>query len=613
MQGSHHGSAPVPVGRADTSRFESKGGAGFRSAAFILSFLLACLGGPALAAPVTVDPALLDPAAEAANREFLRQQERDRQLRQIHEPQPDVRLQPALPAAGTGIPREESPCFRIEHIRLAGDESDRFQWALAQAGETGDGSVDLNLPQCLGATGINQIMRRVQNAIVARGFVTTRVLAQPQDLNAGQLELTLIPGRIHRIRMAPGADPDVTFWNSVPARAGDLLNLRDLEQALENFKRVPTATAGIQIVPAEGQDVRPGDSDLVIDWQQQTPLRLTLSVDDGGSDSTGKYQGSITASADHWLRLNDLFYASFQQDLGGGEDGERGSRGHSLHYSMPVGYWLLALSTSVNDYHQSVAGANQTYVYSGESDNSQLKVSRLMYRDAVRKTTVGLSGWTRASRNFIDDTEVQVQRRQMAGWELDASHREFIGQSALDLNIAYRRGTGAQDSLQAPEEYFDEGTSRPEIIVADTRFSLPFALADQSLRFSSLWRAQWNQTPLVPQDRFSIGGRYTVRGFDGESVLSAARGWLVRNDLGWQPGQWGQQWGQELYIGADYGEVSGQGQEWLLGTRLSGAVLGLRGSYRWFSYDIFAGGPIDKPDGFETASTTSGFTISASF
>ncbi|WP_301102652.1 ShlB/FhaC/HecB family hemolysin secretion/activation protein [Propionivibrio sp.] len=25
----------------------------------------------------------------------------------------------------------------------------------------------------------------------------------------------------------------------------------------------------------------------------------------------------------------------------------------------------------------------------------------------------------------------------------------------------------------------------------------------------------------MPQDRFSIGGRYTVRGFDGESVLMA--------------------------------------------------------------------------------------------
>lgn len=173
----------------------------------------------------------------------------------------------------------------------------------------------------------------------------------------------------------------------------------------------------------------------------------------------------------------------------------------------------------------------------------------------------------------------------------------------------HRRGTGAGDSLQVPEENFGEGTARPEIITADAQFSLPFTLASQPLRVTSLVRAQWNQTPLVPQDRFAIGSRYTVRGFDGESVLSADRGWLLRNDLGWQPGQWG----QELYLGVDYGQVSGPSSAGLLGTRLSGAALGVRGGYRQFAYDVFAGTPIERPDGFETASTSAGFSMSLSF
>lgn len=50
--------------------------------------------------------------------------------------------------------------------------------------------------------------------------------------------------------------------------------------------------------------------------------------------------------------------------------------------------------------------------------------------------------------------------------------------------------------------------------------------------YSGLIRAQWNRTPLTPQDRFAIGGRYTVRGFDGETSLMGERGWLLRNDIG---------------------------------------------------------------------------------
>lgn len=280
-----------------------------------------------------------------------------------------------------------------------------------------------------------------------------------------------------------------------------------------------------------------------------------------------------------------------------------------MHYSLPFGYWLLGFTTSRNQYHQSVAGASQTYIYSGESRNSDIKLSRLIYRDAVRKTTLSLRGWTRTSKNFIDDTEVEVQRRRMAGVDVGVSHREFIGAATLDASLNYRRGTGAFGSLPAPEEAFGEGASRPEIITADAQFNVPFILGEQRLRYTGAWRAQWNRTPLVPQDRFAIGGRYTVRGFDGESLLSAERGWLIRNDLGWPLAQSG----QELYLGVDHGEVSGASSRTLVGTRLTGAVLGLRGGFKGLAYDLFIGEPLKKPQGFQTTGGITGFNLNWSF
>ena len=123
----------------------------------------------------------------------------------------------------------------------------------------------------MGTAGISVVMKRIQNAIVARGYVTTRVLAKPQDLHSGVLTLTVIPGRIRAIRFAPGTDARATSWpDALAARPGDLLNLRDIEQALENFKRVPTVDADIQIAPADG-DAQPGESDLVIDGNNPRP------------------------------------------------------------------------------------------------------------------------------------------------------------------------------------------------------------------------------------------------------------------------------------------------------------------------------------------------------
>ena len=501
------------------------------------------------------------------------------------------------------LPTDETPCFAIDRIVFA-EGADDFLWALKAADRPGDSATG----RCLGAQGINRIMSRIQNAIIGRGYTTTRVLAEPQDLKTGTLALKIIPGRIRAIRFSDDSDSRANAWNAFPAKPGDLLNLRDIEQALENFKRVPTAEADIQITPAEA----PGESDVVITWKQSRPFRITLSANDGGGKTTGKYQGTATLSGDNLLALNDLFYVSYNHDLGGAERGQNGTDGHTWHYSLPFGYWLFALTSSNSSYRQAVAGINQTYIYSGKSTNHEAKLTRIVYRDATQKTALSLRGYLNTSHNFIDDAEVLVQERRTSGWEVGVNHRINLAtpsNASLELNAAYRQGTGAFDALAAPEEAFGEGTSRPRLWTADVDFSTPFSLLGQRFQYNVTWRGQWNRTPLVPQDRFSIGGRYTVRGFDGETILSAERGYLVRNDLGLALGESGQQ----LYIGLDYGRVGGQSADLLLGRSLAGGVIGLRGGAKGVSYDLFAGGPIHRPEGFPANHLVTGFNLTFTY
>ena len=561
--------------------------------------------------PIPVPP----PPQSNDAQEQRRAQDRDRALRERQEREVDVRLAAKPDATPALLPTSEAPCFVIREIdiRVPGGESKstaaQFRGYLDAA--SGADKTDAPIGRCLGAEGVSLVIKRVQNAVIARGYITTRVLAEPQDLQGGVLTLTVIPGRIHAIRFAETSDRRGNAWSALPAQSGDLLNLRDIEQALENFKRVPTAEADIQIEPASGPAAQPGQSDLVISYRQPFPFRLALSADDSGSRSTGRYQGGATLSYDNWWTLNDLFYVSLNRDLGGGTgaDGQRGTFGNTVHYSVPLGYWLIGATGSNSSYRQSVAGATQSYVYRGTSSNLEVKVSRLVYRDAARKTTLALRAFQRTSNNFIDDTEVEVQRRRVGGFEASVNHREFIGAGTLDANLAYKRGTGAFGSLPAPEEAFDEGTSRMRLTTADFAFNMPFKAFDQRLRYTGVLRAQFNHTRLTPQDRFAIGGRYTVRGFDGESSLSAERGWLLRNELSAALGGSG----QEVYAGLDYGRVGGPSSDLLVGKSLAGAVLGWRGGVKALQYDVFLGKPVSKPVGFKTASATAGFSLNYSF
>jgi len=537
---------------------------------------------------------------DTATQELLRQRERERVLREQLEVTPQARLPSAIQTLPERLPQNETPCFPIARIQLTGDDAAHFLWALKAA----DLADDPASGRCLGLAGINTVIKNIQNAIVARGFVTTHVLAAPQDLTTGNLDLTVMAGRIHGIRFADGTDARARVWNAVPFSRGDILNLHDIEQALENFKRVPTVEADIQIATAQGEDAEPGSSDVVITWQQRVPpLRFQFTLDDSGSKATGKLQGSATLSFDHMLTWNDLFYVNVNWDMFNGNT--KGTRGYTVHYSLPYGYWTLGATTSDYRYHQTVAGFSQNYVYSGTSKNAELRLSRLMYRGTTSKLALYVRGWVRRSNNFIDDTEIEVQRRRTGGWEVGTTHREYLGASTFDASVAYRRGTGAFQSIPAPEETFGEGTSRMRVVTANAQWVTPFRIGEKSLRYIGSWRAQWDRTPLVPQDHFSIGGRYTVRGFDGELTLLGERGWVVRNDIGIALGA-----DQELYLGADYGHVGGASVRWLLGNHLAGAVLGLRGGLYGFDWDVFVGKPITKPEGFKTNPLTAGFQLS---
>jgi hemolysin activation/secretion protein len=513
------------------------------------------------------------------------------------------------------LPLDEKPCFNIRSISLIGEASERFQWLLNHVDHTANGTDDIVIGHCLGTHGINVVLHRLQIALTQQGWVTTRVLVQPQELTSGDLQISVLPGRLGEIRLAPNAQgkiPEhVNLSTAFPSQSGDILNLYELEQGLENLRRVPTVDAELSIAPRPAETTNPKitTADVIVSWRQRMPLRLSLAADDSGVSSTGKYQGTTTLSYDNPFALNDLLYASYTRDLGGRDSGKRGLHASSAYYSIPFGFWLLSFNANDSQYYQTVAGANQNIVYAGASQNGEIKLSRLVYRDAYRKSTVSIKSWVRASQNYIDDTEVRVQRRRTAGWELGLNHREFIGSSTLDLSLNQRQGSGAFGARRAPEELFDEGTSRMRFTTTDIQLTTPFSLANQSLRYVGNVRAQWNQTLLVTQDRFLIGGRYSVRGFDGTNLLSADRGWLIRNEMALALGSSG----HESYIGIDHGEVSGRNSKKLIGTYLTGTVWGLRGSIKGLSYDLFVGSPLSKPDGFKTSHITTGFNLNWSY
>jgi len=529
--------------------------------------------------------------------EQRRVQEREAQLREQQEKTRDVRLN--APAAQTQrLPEQESPCFPIRQIELRGQDAGKFGWVLDQL--SGPQKDDSPLRKCVGAQGVGVLQQRAQEALVAKGFVTSRILVQPQDLSTGNLVFSVLPGTLHETLPDAGI-PQRTLRSAMPMREGDILNLRDIEQALENFQRVPTTQADIQIAPAS----TPDQSDLVIHHQTGVPLRASFSLDDSGSKSTGRYQASATLSWDNPLGLNDLFYISQGNDAQGGDPGPRGNQSNTLHYSLPWGYWAFGLTASDSSYYQTINGSALGTIYSGASGSTELKASRLVYRDASSKDTVYLKALERHSRNYINSAEILVQRRATALWELGLDHKVFVGQGTLQANVAYKRGTSDFDAIAAPEEASGTGTGRPSFWTADLGWSTPWTPWQLPLAYQANLRLQATDVALASPDRFGLGGRYTIRGFDGENSLSGDAGWLLRQDLQWSLGQTGAQ----LYVALDMGEVDGPNATGLSDRFMGGTALGWRIQTKKLQFDTFIGHPLHTPSTVRTSASTAGFSL----
>lgn len=251
-----------------------------------------------LFASVTVNTALAAGAPNTADMEEQNRHSRQEAIeRQAREGQQDVRLQKGQKTVDdTSLP-EEKTSFVVKTIKLDGDRSEMFPWAQEL--------LDQYQGRKIGMQGINLIVKRLTNALIDRGYITTRVMIPEQNLSSGELKLVLVPGIIHSIRFEDPATHG-NWRTAFPTRPGDLLNLRKLEQGLEQMKRVPSQDVDMKLVPGD----KPGETDVVITVKRSNPWKGVLSLDDSGIKATGKLQFAQTVSVDNLFNANDLFHIS---------------------------------------------------------------------------------------------------------------------------------------------------------------------------------------------------------------------------------------------------------------------------------------------------------------
>ncbi|MET0962207.1 MAG: ShlB/FhaC/HecB family hemolysin secretion/activation protein [Noviherbaspirillum sp.] len=402
----------------------------------------------------------------------------------------------------------------------------------------------------------------------------------------------MVEGTVGKIELEDGGKDSIRPGLVFPAE-GELFNLRDFEQGIEQVNRLSSNNACLDIQPGDA----PGASRVLIQNAPAFPLHAFLAADNHGSGSTGRNQVAAGITADRLLGLNELMIYAHRRAQPY-DRGRKASSSDSFTFILPVHYCTLSAAASQSGYTTTfLAPSGLPLRFRGDSDTFNLKLSRVVFRGQAGRATLGAGLVRKSTRNYLEGELLDVSGRRLTLLDLEANYSASLAGGALTLGLDYERGLPALGTLRNPDGLpADAPRAQFGKLLYQLGYYYPFRAAGMDAEVSASIASHRAQHTLYGSEQILIGGIYSVRGFSVNS-LSGDNGWYARNEIALRPtvSLAGQPPALRLYAGLDVGRVSNRAAG-NPGGRLAGLAVGVSGGWNRLSFDIFHARPLDKPD-----------------
>lgn len=562
------------------------------AAALRASLLYAVVLLLGIAATPNLAQAQFDPGAIERQQQLLERQQLDL-LRQDQE-----RAIRALPApGGTDLravqPEVKAPadvsatCREIHEIRIVGQVR-----ALSATLQPELQKKYAN--HCLGVVEIEAILAAITKDYIDQGYITTRAYLAAQDLKSGVLEVTVVEGTVERFELQQSGSTakTVSMRGAFPVSPGELLNLRDLEQGIDQINSLGSNNATLDVQPG----TQPGQSVVVVKNQASLPVHLFLSGDNLGQSSTGKTSASATLLLDGLLGWNELLSFTRRQTMP--MDGAHNSVSSALRAVLPFGYNTFTYDVSESSYVNVLTlPSGNTLAATGETLSQSLGIDRVVYRDQASRATLSGRINTQRTKSWFGGEYLDVSSRTLSTLDLGADFFTQVGGGIANARLGYVRGLSILGALRdTPGLADDLPHAQFQKYTLDLGYNRNFEAGKQNLQWSTQFSGQYALDTLYGSQQVLIGGPSSVRGPLGNS-LSGDSGFYVRNELSWfwrVPSHTTAALGGRAYVGYDFGHVSNRAPGVISGA-MSGITLGTTVQWGALNLDVFAARTLHVP------------------
>lgn len=558
-----------------------------------MKFYLVVLGLAAITPPSVFAASATDAQQAEAQRasEQIQRQQRDRLEQEKREellkrPHSNIKIDPPKAPSKT----DDKICHDVKQIIIEGaallSDGDRAELAAPFIG------------QCVKSSDIERLLSNITQTYMDKGFISTRAYIQPQDLSKGILRILVVEGTVEKIIIDDGDEnSSINLFTAFPGVEGDSLNLRDIEQGLDQINRISSNHATMEVKPG----TKAGDSVIVIHNQKTRRLHGNFSFDNTGSSNTGENQVSFSAIADNTLGINDSFSFTHRRTIGDKFKNIH-SRMYTFNYSVPLGYLTLNASHTMTDYVTTIHPPGGDLLSSGNTDNTSVGAEYVVYRDAINLLSLAGTLTVKSTDNYLAGNFLEIASRTLSTFDLGGRWNTQVLDGAMSLNIDYVIGLDIFNALEdplglakfAPHAQFRKWT-------LGLNWMRPFQLFEQNFLFNTALSAQYGVDALYGTEQFMVGNPSNVRGYRNTSI-SGDTGYYWRNDLS-MPFQLQIESvpvNIKPYIAYDMGSICSRYSSSISGAQLGGDLIGMafgiNASIDRFNFDVSGAKPLSMPN-----------------
>jgi hemolysin activation/secretion protein len=379
---------------------------------------------------------------------------------------------------------------------------------------------------------IGDMQQKIQQYFFNAGYSSVRIYIDAASMSDDILTFKIADGYIEDVvfkrksgRKIGKFAQRLQRFSFYPLVRGELLNIKDLDQGLEQVNRLATSSSQMEILPGS----KPSSSVVEITNNSKKRFIVSLGADDGGSKNTGIYKTNASVSSDNLLMLNDNIYFNYSRNIDGNLDNKE-NNSYFASISVPFGYFTFTFSSFNSDY--SAPGTSYgSYVSDGSTDNKNAGIEMVIKRAQNYKFSTGAEMALKVNANYINGEKLETSSKKLtvASGFLSASY--YMQSSMLYGKLSYSKGLDCFDSARnsavegAPAAQFDLYSL---YLQYSRSFALPLVKIYSS--YAASLNAQLTPDVLYGSEQITLGGKTSVRGFKDGSV-SGDNGGYIRNDL----------------------------------------------------------------------------------